>query len=336
MPIQLIWGDDSASSNRAIELFINEIVDPLWNTLNLSRLDGSELEQSKQALNEARTPPFGNGGRIVLLKRSPICNNCPSELSELFLEMIDLIPTNTYLILNNSIKPDKRLKSTKALESLIREKKAIERFFILPTMWDIRGQKEFINRTANELGLKVSPDAILRLIEAIGNDSSRLYSELEKLAIFSQGEIKSKGDKAEQKTITAKTVNQLIEGVTTNSLQIGNELIKGNLGEAISLIDSLLNSGEPALRILATLTGQVRGCLWVKLLEMEGETDVQKIAKAGGIGNPKRIYIMRKQIHGKTPPYFLKLLNKLLKIEADLKHGALPKEAFRDGLLTDN
>ena len=58
-----------------------------------------------------------------------------------------------------------------------------------------------------------------------------------------------------------------------------------------------------------------------------------KIAKAAGIGNPKRIYVMRKQLQGRPPEQFLDLLGRLLEVEAALKKGVLPRNAFIDGLL---
>ena len=60
---------------------------------------------------------------------------------------------------------------------------------------------------------------------------------------------------------------------------------------------------------------------------------VAVIAKAAGIGNPKRIYVMRKQLQGRPPKRFLSLLGRLLEVEARLKRGAQPGDAFRDGLL---
>ena len=62
--------------------------------------------------------------------------------------------------------------------------------------------------------------------------------------------------------------------------------------------------------------------------------DVNVIAKAAGIGNPKRIYVMRKQLQGRPPQRFLTLLSRLLEVEAALKRGAKPTDAFRDGLLS--
>ena len=57
------------------------------------------------------------------------------------------------------------------------------------------------------------------------------------------------------------------------------------------------------------------------------------IAKAAGIGNPKRIYVMRKQLQGRSSQRCLSLLGRLLNVEVALKRGAQPGDAFRDGLL---
>jgi DNA polymerase-3 subunit delta len=117
MPIHLLWGDDSAARDRAVTALIEEAIDPTWSSINLSRLDGSEAGQAQQALEEARTPPFGAGMRVVLLQRSPFCNACPSELADRFEAALELIPDSTQLVLTNPAKPDGRLRTTKALQN---------------------------------------------------------------------------------------------------------------------------------------------------------------------------------------------------------------------------
>ena len=84
MPIHLIWGDDFASIDRSIDNVIQNKIDPTWKSINLSRLDGQNTGQAHQALNEIRTPPFGSGARVILVKRSPFCNGCSSELAKYF------------------------------------------------------------------------------------------------------------------------------------------------------------------------------------------------------------------------------------------------------------
>ena len=74
MPIQLIWGDDYEACNREIEEIIANVIDPVWKSFNFSQIDGNDQKQSFRALEEVQSSPFGNGGRVVIVRRSPFCN----------------------------------------------------------------------------------------------------------------------------------------------------------------------------------------------------------------------------------------------------------------------
>lgn len=317
MPIHLYWGDDASARERAAQELIDAVVKPAWISLNLSRLDGSNAEQASQALTEARTAAFGNGGRVVLLQRSPFCERCPSDLAEQLEAALPLIPESSHLMLVSIGKPDARLKTTKALRKVATEKK-----FQLPAIWDGAGQVELVQHTAKKLELSLERDATHLLAETIGSNSTRLANELEKLGLYC-------GNAA----INAKAVEALAGPAQQNALAIGETLLNGDLGAALKQIDELLASNEPALRLLASLTNQLRGWLWVTLLNKQGEQDVAVIAKAAGIGNPKRIYVMRKQLRGASTPHLLQLLRKLLNAEAALKLGVKPEDAFREAFI---
>ena len=220
--------------------------------------------------------------------------------------------------LSSPNKPDARLRTPQALKAIAQEKS-----FVLPAIWDGAGQLELVQRSAEALGLQLERAAAEALAESVGNDSSRLAAELEKLSIYCNGQ-----------PISAAAVAALGGGQHHTSLQVGEALLNGQLGEAIGQLDALIAANEPPLRLVASLTSQLRGWLWVSLLDRQGEQDVAVIAKAAGIGNPKRIYVMRKQLRGRKPDALLKLLARLLEVEAALKLGANPGDAFRDGFLT--
>ena len=201
MPIHLLWGDDYSAREVEIKCLIDKIIDPAWISINLSRLDGSDNLQAAQALEEARTPPFGSGGRIILVKKSPFCNTCSKELAKSFEIGIELIPNNTHLILTNDIKPDGRLKTTKALQKIIKSNQAIEKGFCLPAIWDIEAQKKLIEKIANQLELSLEREASIMLVEALGNDSLRIRSELEKLALLADNNSAS----GKERTVISKS-----------------------------------------------------------------------------------------------------------------------------------
>jgi DNA polymerase-3 subunit delta len=323
MPIHLFWGDDEAARNRAVDALVQEHLDPSWASLNLSRLDGNDSGQAAQALEEARTPPFGAGARVVVLQRSPFCSQCPAELAEGFEAALAQVADGCHLLLVSPGKPDARLRTTKALQKLVKAGEASEQSFALPAIWDGAGQVELVSRTARELGLSLESAAAEALADAVGSDSARLASELEKLSLYVDPGA----------PISGEAVQALVGGQSTSALAVGDALLAGQPAEAIARLEALLEANEPALRIVAALTSQIRGWLWVTLLERAGEQDVAVIAKAAGIGNPKRIYVMRKQLRGRRAGTLLTLLGQVLEVEAALKRGADPGEAFRDGFL---
>ena len=336
MPIHLIWGDDYEASNGEIEEIIQKVIDPAWKSFNHSQLDGNDPKQSLRALEEVQSAPLGSGGRVVLVRRSPFCNGCSIELANKLEQVIKLIPNDTYLILNNSNKPDKRLKTTKLIEKSIQSNSfSKEKSFLLPLPWDVNGQRNLVKNILYKLNLTMNHETIDLIVESIGNDSSLINTELQKLSLLSEA-INNNLDADRPREISKELVKKLIQNNSTNALEIANLLLKGEIITALNKIQSLLKNGEPALRLITTLTGQSRGWLWVHLLDSQGNQDVKEIAKFAGIANPKRIYVIRKQIQGKSLESLLALMKKLLKIEAAIKTGTNPIDSFKDNLLTES
>jgi len=336
MPIHLIWGDDYEACNREIEEIIQTVIDPSWKSFNYTQIDGNDPKQTFRALEEIQSSPLGSGGRIVLVRRSPFCNGCPIELTNKLEKAIQLIPDNTHFILNNSNKPDKRLKTTKLIEKFIQSNSfSKEKSFLLPMPWDINGQRNLVNNILYTLNLKMNNETIDLIVESIGNDSSLIKTELQKLSLLSEA-VNKKLDKNKPREISIELVKKLIQNNSTNALEIADLLLKGERVVALKKIQSLLNSGEPSLRLITTLANQTRGWLWVHLLDSQGKQDVKEIAKLAGIANPKRIFIIRKQIQDQSLEALLELMKKLLKIEASIKSGTKPIDSFKDNLLTES
>ena len=108
---------------------------------------------------------------------------------------------------------------------------------------------------AQELGLKLTKDAIQLLAESVGNNTRQLYLELDKLQLLA-------GGAGEQ--IDRVMVASLVVSNTQNSLQLAAAIRQGDVGTALQTIEELINHNEPALKIVATLVGQFRMWLWVK------------------------------------------------------------------------
>ena len=332
MPIQIIWGNDINACDKHIQDIISKNVSKNWEVLNISKLNGDDPNQVIQALEEAQTPPFGEGARIVLLKNNPIFNNKNESLRIKFELNALNIPTSNFLILQNIQKPDSRIKTTKFLKKLIQQGKALEKFFSLPNIWDFDSQIRFIENIAKNKNIFLEEGCGEAILNSVGFDSSKLNNELNKLILY----VESKNQKIEngnnQKIkITLKDVNTIFSDHQSNIFKIIDCIISNNIADSLNEINSLIHQGEPALRLLSGLISQIR--IHTIVLLLSNEKDTSKIAQLAGVSNPKRIFFLRKKVLNCSPEYLINIMIKLLSIESLIKKGNNPINAFTENLL---
>jgi DNA polymerase-3 subunit delta len=212
------------------------------------------------------------------------------------------------LLLTTSNRPDGRLKSTKLLQKYAH----IREFSLIPP-WKIEQLVQQVRTCSQEVGVKLTGAAAELLAQSVGNDTRQLYNELEKLRLYT-------GDSA--KVLDERTVATLVTSNTHNSLQLAAAILQGDGAKALELVADLINKNEPALRIIATLIGQFRTWLWVKLMVTEGERDQKAIATAAQVSNPKRIYFLTKEVQFLSLEQLTSTLRVLLELEINLKRGS--------------
>ncbi len=315
MPIYFFWGADEFRLKKAVTTLRDRILNPDWASFNYDRINPDLADGPMQALNQAMTPPFGLGQRLVWLADTSLGQRCPEEVLAEMERTLPAVPDTTVLLLTSTNKPDGRLKSTKLLT-----KYAEVREFAAIAPWQNDQLIGQVKRVAQEMNLRLQPRAAELLAEAVGADTRRLYNEIEKLALYwsEQGQPK-------REPLPPEVIAQLVTVSTQTSFQLSEALIAGKTDQALSLASDLLANNEPALRVVATLVGQFRRWLWVSLLSTEGERDAQAIAKAAEINNPKRVYILQKQVRGCSPAQLNQAMSLLLALEFGLKRGA-PEE----------
>ncbi|PSB18179.1 DNA polymerase III subunit delta [filamentous cyanobacterium CCP2] len=310
MPIYWFWGEDDFALSRAVKTLRDRTLDPDWASFNYDKLPPEQGDAVVQGLNLAMTPPFGMGGRLVWLAETTLAQRCPDEVLRELERTLPLLPETTTLLLTSANKPDGRLKSTK----LLQPQAEFREFSPLPP-WKTDLIAQQVQRAAQEVGVKLTNGAVQLLAESVGNQSRQLYAELEKLALYAG---------STNQLIDEAAVSTLVTASTQTSLQLAATIRQGNTGLALTLVADLLNRNEPALRIVATLVGQFRTWLWVKLMVESGERDDREIARAAEVSNPKRIYFLKQEV-GRIPLSSLeRTLPLLLELEFGLKQGAEP------------
>lgn len=329
MPIHIIWGNDINESNKEIEKIINIHVSKLWKSLNISRFNGEDHTKIFPALEETQSPPMGDGSRIVILYNNPIFNYKDEELKNYFEWIAQNIPESSYLILQNSTKPDSRIKSTKFLKQLLSEGKAIESSYNTPDIWDEEEQIRYVNAIAKNLNIKIDNNAVLTLITSLGLDSFKLNNELEKAKLY----LSAKNNNSDSELIlTENDIKKLFTNHLSSLFGILDLLLEMKITESLYEIHNLLNQGEPPLKLTAGLISQIR--IHTIVLLLDKEKDTTKICSLANISNPKRIFFIKKKMRYCSPKYLINVMIKLLDIESLIKKGNNPKDVFTENFMS--
>ena len=316
MPVYLFWGEDDFAIAQAVEKLQQKVLDPNWFEFNYHQLPGDRLETIIEGLNQAMTPVFGVGGRMVWLVDINFCQQKPA--SDMLAELertVAAIPTTSHLLLTTANKPDGRLNSTK----LLRKYAEVREFSLIPP-WKTELIAERVAEVAKTIELKLTSKAIALVAESVGNNTRQLWNELEKLKIYW-------GDN--RQALDGDTVAELVLCNTQNSLQLAEAIRDGNVERALGLVSDLIARNEPALKIVATLVGQFRRWTIVKLMQQTGATDNKAIAAAAGINNPNQLHYIYRDLQGTTAEGLLATLPVLLELEYSLKSGASPLSALQ-------
>lgn len=310
MTIYLYWGEDDFALTQAIKQLRESVLDPNWSSFNYDKIFNDAPNAVVQGLNQVMTAPFGMGGRLVWLVETTVCQQCPETLLSELERTLPKIPEQSVLLLTSRNRPDGRLKSTKLLQKYAH----IREFSLIPP-WKTEQLVQQVQSMSQDVGVKLNIAAAELLAESVGNNTRQLVNELEKLRLFA-GDAKKPLDEA--------TVATLVTANSQNSLQLATAILHRDGAAALELVQDLINKNEPALKIVATLVGQFRTWLWVKLMVSEGERDPKAIASAAQISNPKRVYFLIKDVQPLSLIQLTSALRLLLELEVSLKKGAEP------------
>ncbi|NJK53267.1 MAG: DNA polymerase III subunit delta [Leptolyngbyaceae cyanobacterium SU_3_3] len=308
MPIYVYWGEDNFALTQAVKVLQTRSLDPDWASFNLDKITPDQPDSVLQGLNQAMTSPFGSGDRFVWLVDTPLMQRCSEELLAQLDLTLPILPKTTTLLLTGASKPDGRLKSTKLLQKYAQ----IQEFSPIPP-WKTDLLLRQVQKVSQDLGVKLSSSGAKFIVEAVGNDTRQLYSELEKIRLFA-GNSKTPVGEA--------TIASLITTTSQSSLKLVTAILEGKTDHALELVRDLLRQNEPAIKIAVTLINQFRQRLWIKVMVEAGERDERTIAQAAELNNPKKLYFLQKELTQCSLYQLQQTLPLLLELEFSLKRGA--------------
>ncbi len=182
--------------------------------------------------------------------------------------------------------------------------------------------ESWINKRAKSIGVSISAEAAALLANFIGNQLRLLANELDKLATYA----------GEGATITVEDVRMLSAQVQeARVFDLTDALAQRNRKQALDILHDLLADGEPPLKLISTITSQVRSLLLVKELSQKGMRAAQ-IASTIGIAPFVADKALR-QVGKFSPAQLEGAYRQLLATDAALKRSRLAPEMALDLLV---
>src|SRR5437667_3790547 len=264
---------------------------------------------------DSSTGTGGKGGKAKKGKRSGKGNTeSRASFEKGFAEYVPHMPDTTVLI----VLVDELLDANNPLLKAAGEHGKV----IQSTLPRGGALESWISKRAKSLGVTIDGDAATLLANFIGNQLRLLANELDKLATYV-------GDGG---TITVDDVRTLSAQVQeARVFDLTDALAQRNRKLALDILHDLLADGEPALRLISTITTQVRSLVLVKELSQKG-------MRAGQIASTMRMapFVADKALRqvGKfTPAQLEGAYRQLLATDAALKRSRMAPEMALDLLV---
>ena len=229
-------------------------------------------------------------------------------------EQIPAMPESTILI----VIVDEALEASNALLKAAEQHGKV----LQSTLPKGKALEQWITKRARAIDVKITPEAVELLANFIGNNLRLLANELDKLATYV-----GKGA-----TINAEDIRQLSAQVQEARIfDLTDALAQRNRKQALNILHDLLSDGEPPLKLLSTITSQVRTLLLVNELAQKGMRGAQ-IASTLGMA-PFIADKSLRQVHNFTPAQLEGAYRQLLSTDAALKRSRLTPEMALDLLV---
>ena len=249
-PVYVIASAEPLLMERALAALRAAAVPEALRAFNEDLVEGRGATAAR-VLGLVRTVPMMAERRLVLLREVGAMS--AAELGGLVPYLDDPCPS-TVLVATAS-KVDKRLKFFAAAG-----KKGLLHELTAPK--DLTG---WVNEEARRQGVAIRPDAVRRLVEAIGADLARLHLTLEQLSLYAGGQ-----------PVAPEHVEDLVADTRERSVfELTDAIGAGDRPRALGAVASLVDQRQSAIGVIAMLARHVR------------QLSLHRSGRAGGMGKPE-------------------------------------------------
>ena len=232
-----ILGADSYRAEAALEQVLGKALGPdRGGDGALQMLRGDETTWTR-ILDAARSGSLFAAQRAVVVRNADAAKGDGDDLAAFIADP----PSDVVLVLL-AAKPDKR----KALWKRV----VADATVVDAEPLKGRALRSYVVDEIRRRKLRVDEDGVDELIERVGQDLRRLMGELDKLEAFHAGKPGAIG--------ADEVARVLGRGMAKPLYKLADAMMARQKAEVLALIEELLEDGEPALKMLATLHRAVR------------------------------------------------------------------------------
>ncbi len=258
-PIYVLHGDEHFLKRRVLAALCTMVLGPEDDGFGFSNRDGDKVNWA-EIRDELETLPFLSARRLVVIDRAePFVTRERPRLEKYFAE-----PSQTgVLVLEVQSWP-----SNTKLAKLLPEPATI-----VCKAPDSRKLPEWCAEwCAAQHGKPLAGSAARMLVDLVGADMGLLDQEMAKLAIYA----------GSNSRIDAADVDQLVgQSRAENTWKIFDLIGAGQIGEALTLLDRLLDQGDEPLRLLGAFSMQLRRLAQAARLTGQGQSLLDALEQAG-------------------------------------------------------
>jgi DNA polymerase-3 subunit delta len=248
LPFYYFYGTERGLIDEALDRVEEKAIAPPTRDFNLKIFNAKE-DPEETILDSLQVFPVHSPRTLIVIHQADsISRKDPTPYTEYFSN-----PNPLTCLVFVGEKVDLRTKFFQALE----KKGAVVAFYPLYEKELIR----WIHSQAEQLGYRLSPEAVSLLVERVGPDMKELKSELQKLALRPDGK-RFRGEE----DVLALTGDTRIENPFELPLAVGHL----NLGDMLHLLRKNLQQGEAPLFLFSLIVRQLRLLRRAQELSAEG------------------------------------------------------------------
>jgi DNA polymerase III delta subunit len=302
-----VYGEETFLVERALGVLRGRLVPAgrpgTWRTL----WGDQESDQLPGALEDLGTPSLFGGPQVLVVRHAEALR---AEEQARVLELLPSLGAGGTLVLV-ARGADQR---NRLIAACVRAGAG----FGFPPL-EARAVQPWVLRLAREGGRQIAPAAAQELIERSGSDLGVLAGEIEKLGLHA-----GPGTRIELAHVRAIVAAVRGHGVD----ELTDRLARRELPGAARVLRQLLAEGEPPIRLVAFLAGNLRRALHVAELAEEG-FGAAEIARRTGMPS----WLVERSLGRGRAADLVRALLVLRRLDLELKSSRAPEAAFDAALL---